>query len=201
MVNFGAMPPPDAVTQIGTVTTGPFYEEYLRYCNAPSDINEHLPLLYELAFKCEKICEFGVGYGRSTRAFLAVLEARKNQLYSYDVKVLEGVQELFLDAKKASLDATLHVQSTLDATIDEVDLLLVDSHHTYDQVKAELDLHGDKVYKYICFHDVELYGISGQDSGSVGIWPAINEWMATRPEWKIKEHRKNNNGMLILERK
>ena len=178
----------------------PFYEEYLEYCQLPSDINEHLSLLYKLAAEVRHTTEFGVGYGRSTRAFIAALHLTGGTHHSYEIKVLSGVEDLFKRAWDAKLDATLHIQSTLEANIEETDMLLVDSHHVYSQVKGELERSGDKVRKYICFHDTVTFGLSGQDSGSVGILPAINGWMDNHPEWKFKEQRDNNNGFWVLER-
>lgn len=178
----------------------PLYHEYIQFCNIPSDINEHMPLLYELALKCRHTTEFGVGYGRSTRAFLGALLKTNGVHHSYEVKLLEGVSELFARATKGQLNAWLHLQSTLDADIEQTDMLLVDSHHTYEQVKGELERHGDKVNKYIAFHDIVTYGEYGQDNGSIGISYAIEEWMAQHPEWQIYETRLNNNGMLILEK-
>lgn len=172
-------------------------EEYINQCSIPSDINEHLSLLYELAKECKHCTEFGVGYARSTRAFAAAMDEVNGTLHSYEFHLLDGVSGFFEQAKHV---ATLHLQNILDSEIEETDLLLVDSHHTYDQVKQELAKFGDKVRKYIVFHDVELYGLSGQDPGSVGIWPAINEWMDSHPQWKIKEHRYNNNGLLVVEK-
>lgn len=177
-----------------------FHDEYINYCNTPSDINEHLPVLFDLGCKVESIVEFGVGYGRSTRAFLAAIEKTKGSLDSFEMKLLIGVQELFDAAKTQGLNAELHLGNLLECELPPMDLLLVDSHHTYGQVNAELTKFGGLVQKYILFHDTELYGLSGQDPGSVGIWPAINEFLDAHPEWKIIEQRYNNNGLLVVEK-
>lgn len=173
---------------------------YTEYCLEPSDLNEHLPTLYNLALECVSITEFGVGFGKSTRAFLYALTTTMGTLNSYDIMLHDGVQDLFDEANKEGLAALFHLQSTLDCDINETDLLLVDSHHTYAQVKGELEKHSDRVKKFIVFHDTQLYGISGQDHGSVGIMPAINEWMDSHPQWRIKQEYYNNNGLLVVER-
>ncbi len=173
---------------------------YDEYCANPSDLNEHLPTLYNLALECNSIVEFGVGFGKSTRAFIYALTTTLGTLNSYDIKLHDGVEELFQQAKEDGLAALFHLQSTLECDINETDLLLVDSHHVYSQVKGELDRHSDKIKKYIAFHDTQLYGISGQDHASVGIMPAINEWMDAHPQWKIKQEYYNNNGLLVVER-
>lgn len=180
------------------MTINPLYTEYMQFCNIQSDINEHMPLIYELACKCTNTTEFGIGYGRSTRAFIAALLKTNGSHISYDLKILEGVPELFDRAERANLDAIYLQENTLHIEIEPTDMLLVDSHHTYKQVKEELELHGDKVAKYILFHDIVLFGDEGQDMGSLGIRPAIDDWMNDHPEWTIIEERLNNNGMLLL---
>lgn len=179
-----------------------FREEYLNYCATPSDINEHLPTLVKYGAwqgKAQSIVEFGVGYGRSTRAFLAAIAETKGSLNSYEMKLLDGVQELFDAAQAQGLDAHLHLGNLLElAKFETADVLLVDSHHTYHQVAAELTGFGDRINKFIIFHDTELYGLTGQDPGSVGIWPAINEFMDSHSEWKIIEQFYNNNGLLVI---
>jgi hypothetical protein len=33
-----------------------------------------------------------------------------------------------------------------------------------------------------------------------GLWPAVEEFLALHPEWKLKERYTNNNGLTVLER-
>ena len=51
-------------------------------CAAKTDINEHLPTLYEYAKRCQFITEMGVRDGQSTSAFLY---ANPLRLISYDL--------------------------------------------------------------------------------------------------------------------
>jgi hypothetical protein len=178
-------------------------EEYLKSCDTPSDINEHLELLFHLALDPEvyNITEFGIGYGRSTRAFLAALEEQEGRLRSYDLKVLEGVQELFDSATAQDIDAKIMLESTLEADVEPMNLLLVDSMHNYTQVATELLKHGNKCTKFICFHDIVSYGDHDEFGNGPGILKAIEEFMVVNPHWQIRERRYNNNGMLVLERK
>lgn len=198
-----------------------FYDVYMHCRTIPSDINEHLEFLYNMGKEVNHITEFGVGYGKSTLAFFAAVEETGGTLHSYEIKsrdvilsiperknynhqeelaVLSKIETAFNMARDAGLNVTLHLQDSLAHDIEETDLLLVDSHHTFNHVLAELTKHGDKVRKYIIFHDTETYGLSGQEKGSVGIWPAINQWMDGHPEWKIKEQYYNCNGLLVIER-
>ena len=163
--------------------------EYEQAKNTPSDINEHLEVLYEYAQKCDHITELGVRTGNSTRAFL---NAHKT-LISYDIEQDEHVQSLFYAASKL-FHARYHNADTLNLEIEPTDLLFIDTDHTYKHLSQELELHGDKARKYIIFHDTTTYGLE--------LVPAIFEFMdKNHGEWIIDKHFKHNNGLTILKRK
>ncbi len=175
-------------------TNNNFFEtEYLRAVKTPSDINEHLPILYDLAVRCDSIVEFGVRTGVSSRAFLL---ANVN-LLSVDIEKNNDVNALFNKAIKANY----LIADTREITIEETDMLFIDSLHTYDQLKKELDLHGNKVKKYLVFHDTFTYGLKGEIAGTVGLLPAIIEFIIENPCWFFKIYKINNNGLIVLERK
>lgn len=172
-----------------------FEYEYQRACLIPSDINEHLPVLSSLCEQCEHVTELGVGPARSTRAFLR----HDVELHSYEITPGTGIEDFFQKAKTAGRRVTLHVADTRKVEIAETDLMLVDSLHIYEQVKAELELHASKVKKYLVFHDTTTYADRGEFDGR-GIWPAIQEFLDSHPEWIMHERRTNNNGLTILKR-
>jgi hypothetical protein len=174
-----------------------FEQEYLDACARGSDINEHLPTLSKLTSGCKHVTEMGVFSGQSTRAFL-----RHDVTYiGYDYVVQEGMREFFQNAKNAGRNVTFHQKSTLEVEIEPTDLLFIDTWHTYDQLKKELELHADKAKKYIVFHDTTLFEFTDEPApGGKGLWPAIEEFLAEHPEWKIKKRYTNNNGLTILRR-
>jgi cephalosporin hydroxylase len=174
-----------------------FEREYTWAKERSSDMHQHVPWIAELSSECSHATELGVGYGVSTRAFL------KNdiELHSYEISVYPETQKFFDEAKAAGRRVTLHVEDTREAEIESTEIMLVDSYHSYDQVKCELERHANKVSKYILFHDTELYGMVGQ-GGERGIMPAIWEFLeANHTEWELFEQRKNNNGMILFKRK
>ena len=172
-----------------------FEKEYLDACERDTDIHEHLPLLSELTSQCSHVTELGVGWAQSTRAFL-----RHNvELHSYEFMPLPGIREFFEEAKNAGRNVTLHVDDTRKVEIAETDLMLVDSLHIYEQVQKELELHAGKVRKYLLFHDTTLFADHGEFGGK-GIWPAVQEFIDSHPEWQLVERRTNNNGLTILKR-
>lgn len=174
---------------------------YKTRCDLPSDINEHLPTLKKYADECEHITEMGVRWVVSTFAFMAGLPKK---LISYDIEPLENwgfkTEELVELAKENGIEFQFKIANTLDLEIEETDLLFLDTDHTYNQVKGELSLHGNKAKKYIIFHDTTTFEFKGMNGDTIGLWPAIGEFMAENPQWVICERFHNNNGLTILKR-
>jgi hypothetical protein len=175
-------------------------KEFAEAATTPSDIHEHLPVLYELAKDCNHIIEMGVRTGISTRAFLRV----DAKLISYDIVTDQKVVDLINEAKKAGKDATFIEADVLKIDIEETDLLFIDTWHTYEQLKQELSLHGNKSRKYMVFHDTNTFGLKnegGEAYGtSQGLLPAIIEFLMVNPHWRFKKFLTNNNGLTVLER-
>lgn len=171
-----------------------FEKEYKDACQRNSDINEHLPRLSELAAECSVICELGVGWAQSTRAFLSNPNV---ELHSYEFRPFPEVVNFFNEAKQSGRNVTLHITDTRTVVIPECDMLFVDSLHTYEQVRKELELHSIQTKKYIGFHDTTTFEHNGEFGGE-GIWRAIQEFLDTHPEWKMVERYTNNNGLTIL---
>jgi hypothetical protein len=168
-----------------------FKHEYENACNTSSDINEHLPVLFEYANKVNHITELGVRWGVSTRAFLYSAVLNKTTLRSYDINLYHTVTELFDMAIKINPNVSYQQANTLDLTIEATDLLFIDTLHTYEQLSTELKLHGNKAKKYIIFHDtVTFFELS----------KAIDEFCEANKHWKLLSNYTNNNGLKILER-
>jgi cephalosporin hydroxylase len=100
-----------------------------------------------------------------------------------------------------------------------VDMVFIDTWHVYGHLKRELAKFSKVTKKYIAMHDTTVDDVYGetirmgfnakqqsQDSGypieeiNCGLWKAIEEFLATNPEWRLKERFTNNNGLTILER-
>ena len=170
--------------------------EFLRRCFTPSDINEHLPLLFALASQCDKIVEFGVRTGNSTVAFPSGLNLRAGTLISYDINPPDETiakwrsvfwRWIFVRADTAHLEA-----------IDDCDLLFIDTVHTDAQIAAELAYHRF-VRRWIVIHDTVLFWKDGE-GGTPGIGGPIIGFLQTHPEWRLCAQLTNNNGMMVLER-
>ena len=174
-----------------------FESEYGKAKKTPSDINQNVNILYELAKECKTVIEMGVRTGVSTRAFLNT----DVQLLSFDIVLDPQVQKLFDEAKKQSKKVQYVKADVLKIEIEETDMLFIDTYHVYEQLKQELKLHGNKAKKYIAFHDTYTFGLVGENKqDKKGLLTAIIEFMIENPHWKFKIHKTNNNGMTVLER-
>lgn len=170
---------------------------FLQAKQSPSDINEHVDRLLELGKECTHITELGSRGGVSTTAWAA---ARPKKLVCYDLTRHGSIDPIEHAARAADVEFVFHVQDVRSVSIEATDLLFIDTLHVYDQLKVELKLHADKARKYIVLHDTETFGQHGEIPGSVGLWPAVEEFLAVRPEWTLHERRSNNNGLTVLRR-
>ena len=174
----------------------------------PSDINEHIETLYNLAKECSHITEMGVRNVVSTWAFML---RNPETLIGIDLHTNDNV----LIAKEAYPKWQFVKADTTKITIEETDLLFIDTLHIYSQLKKELILHANKVKKYIVLHDTTTYGFVDEPTSwqtpeimenykieeKRGLQPAIIEFLNDNHEWIMFKEYTNNNGLTILKRK
>lgn len=189
-------------------------EKYDYWCSTPTDINEHLPTIKKYADQCNHITEFGVYLSKgSTWAFLMSCAENTSKVYfSYDDKKRLQAQETWNLVKDMNINWTFNENDTTKMPpIEETDLLLIDTEHVYDVISKELEIHASRVRKFIIFHDtVSRWDVSPHPSSpswladgntsspTIGIGPAITEFLQGNPEWCIIEDRKNNNGLMVI---
>jgi hypothetical protein len=177
----------------------------------PSDINEHIPTLIKYGNECDHITEMGVRGIMSTWAFLA---SSPKKLISYDIenptKFGGDINSVYETAKQYGIDFQFIQANVRDITIEQTDLLFLDTWHVYEQLQIELKLHSPKANKYIILHDTttyEIYGespyydVHGKQVQHKGLWPAIEEFLKDNSSWVLHERFVNNNGLTILKRK
>lgn len=163
------------------------------------DIVHHMGTLALLAAQSSRVAEFGVRTGNSTVALLYGLNNRMGtKLFSFDIAdhsldfdphtVFPNVEWRFTKGDTKEL-----------ANMPTVDLLFIDTLHTYEQVTAELKYAG-AVNRWIAFHDTVLNRTVGEGGGE-GIWKAITEFLAKNQDWRMLCHFTNCNGLTIIERK
>ncbi len=187
--------------------------EFKLHSEHPSDINEHLPTIYEYAKKCDHVTEMGVRWVSSS---WALLRANPKKIVSYDIIKDPNVQQLIDASAEYGINFHFIEQDVLKADIEDTDMLFIDTWHTYKQLFAELNLHAGKVKKYILFHDTVSYALVDEGtydclseialdmkSEKQGLVAAINDFLATEKgqQWEIERVYSNNNGLTIMRRK
>jgi cephalosporin hydroxylase len=131
---------------------------YLHYLTQPSDIQAHLGLLYSLARG--NVVELGTRSGVSTAALLAGVERRGGRVWSVDIDDCAHLyaghpQWTFWQSSSTDADTVQDI-ATYHGPID---LLLIDTEHTVEQVTAELALWAPLMRPggHICLHDPETF--------------------------------------------
>lgn len=173
-------------------------EQYNIHRQKPSDINEHLPILYKYALECDAIAEFGV---RNVCSSYAFAHARPKKLICVDIQQTTEATEFIKLCLSENINAAFFHADTLTFELEEVDMLFIDTWHTFKQLSQELKLHGNKAKKYIIFHDTITFGVcdEGGNSGeNCGLQPAIANFLKENSHWKELATYKNNNGLTIL---
>lgn len=194
---------------------------YKFYCEAPSDINEHLPTLHTYAMNCKHVTECGVRGAVSSYAFADALMNRPGtKMIGVDLETNMNVERFLDSCKSVGLETVFYKQSDLECPIEQTDLLFIDTWHVYGHLKRELARWHSYVNRYIILHDTTVDAIHGEtlrvgwdpvtqskQSGipveeiTKGLWPAVTEFLEWHPEWALERRYENNNGLTILVRK
>lgn len=197
--------------------------KYEHECSHSSDINEHLPTLYKYANECNSVFETGVRGCVSSWALTYGLLTNNNNSPKYilfnDINEC-NIQELLNATSTENITTEYIWKSNLLLGFDKTyDLTFIDTWHIYGQLKRELEKFCKITNKYIIMHDTtadewlgetirnswnaeEQSAVSGFPVEEInkGLWPAIEEFLQTNPEWILHERFTNNNGLTILKK-
>jgi hypothetical protein len=169
---------------------------FARVSREPTDMIDHMPTIKRYSQQCSSAVEFGVYDCTSTWALLA---GHPQKLTSYDIERRVEVNDVELAAKDSGTTFQFVLADSAMVEIDEVDLLFIDSMHTYEHLNKELALHHSRVKKYVILHDTTTFGAVGQTGGR-GLWVAVEEFLETHKEWRVVERYTNCHGLTILGR-
>jgi len=186
-------------------------EELLTYlqerARTPSDINEHLMFLYKLVAEsnAQKIVELGVRGGNSTCAlviaaaqtggFVTSVDHGRGTEYSRQPtrEALEQTSFMIIDKLALGAHWSLVIKDDLEFASeydDEIDILMIDTAHSYEQTKKELAAWGDKVVSGGC---IILHDTVSFPEQNKAIWEFLDE----RQSCSYVEHL-NCNGLGII---
>ena len=180
-----------------------------------SDINEHLLQQRLLAQRCKSILQIGVASFMPTWAFFLGLTSGSSYI-AIDHRIEpDGVSEVFEIAADRGIDAQFLEQDNIAIDQEGFDMVFIDGIHTYAQVTYELYQLAPYTWKYLTLHDssgpwgeADDLRYTGDRSEypewinktKRGVWPAISDFLAINPDWRLKQRKTNNNGFTILER-
>lgn len=196
------------------------YALYQLHHQMPSDINEHLPPLRQLASECSSAVEIGIRSIVSTWGVLQGLSESPFQSHNYlGIDIDAPPEDMFNLAKtlseKNGINFSFCQANDMEIELEEADMLFIDSLHTYCHLTYELEKFSPKIRKYIALHDtsapwgnVDDYNYHGDyseypahiDRSKRGLWPAVEDFLARHPEWSLHARYLNNHGFTILKR-
>jgi hypothetical protein len=197
-----------------------FKNRYMQKCVEISDINEHLPTLFNYASDCQTVTECGVRSVTSSYAFAAALQPRENtRLIQVDTQSHPNIDRFQAECKVEGLASVFYGMSDLECPLEQTDLLFIDTWHVYGQLKRELERWHTHVRNYIILHDTTVDEWEGEtirnkwdavrqsmETGipiheiRMGLWPAVTGFLAEHRDWVLHERYTNNNGLTILKR-
>lgn len=176
--------------------------EYIHRAGQSSDIADHLPWLLAQASRRKVIAELGVRGGNSTAALLCGAGRAYGHLWSVDINppdVPAGWHQdpiwSFAQCDSVSAQALAFIPNTLD-------MILIDTSHTYDQTMAELAAYGPRMRRggLIACHDTQW------DEGDISlpkpggpVTAALDDYtLATGRTWRNRDSRPGLYGMGII---
>lgn len=161
-----------------------------------TDMQGHMDVLKQYASISRRIAEFGVYDCTSTWALLA---GRPTKLTSYDILRRPEVSDVEKAANGCGVGFEFVLADSASVDIGQVDLLLIDSLHTYEHLSNELRIHAKNVTQFIILHDTETFGHTDETYSGRGLWPAVEEFLQSNP-WTILHRFTHCHGLTILTR-
>lgn len=195
-------------------------KKYIELCDKESDINEHLPTLYNYASRCESILELGIRDCISSWAFVYGLlnnNKPKKKIFLNDILPCK-IDDLLEKTEDLNIDIQYQWINDLELDINEkYDMTFIDTWHIYGQLKRELAKFSKITNKYIIMHDTTIDGEFSECCRSkyiafdseytrqeltLGLWYAISEFLENNKDgWVLHKRFTNNCGLTILEKK
>lgn len=163
--------------------------DYELRCGEKSDIADHLPRLHtEASIPDVKVIELGVRSGNSTAAFLTAATEHNGHVWSVDIawphvpKEWTGLEQwTFLLGDDLLL---------ADQLPNDVDIVFIDTAHTYELTVAELETYAPKLRPggRFLLHDTELEhpDASPASDPPFPVAKAIQHWTASREDVNVE---------------
>jgi predicted O-methyltransferase YrrM len=178
-------------------------DEFVTRCAGNSDIVGHLPYLHDRASVggCVAL-ELGVRSGESTSAFLAAVEAHRGHLWSVDIDPPSIPVEWYDNTHWSFVQGDDLDPVTVDQLPHKIDLLFIDTSHTYRHTFDELAFYGPRVRRggVILLHDTDLEvapgSVADEDRG-FPVRRAVQDWCKT--QFLTPDFRDGWHGLGVIE--
>jgi cephalosporin hydroxylase len=209
-----------------TYTSEPLIEISQRMVRHPSDISDHLPLLFIEAMlaRPELIVELGVRGGESTFVFERAAKHFNAHLVSIDIEDCSGTSDYerwhFIQGDDVQLAHNFADWCRAINISPAIDVLFIDTSHLYEHTVQEINAWFPLLAANakVIFHDTHMTRLYRRRNGSMGVgWEnergviaAIEEYLGRKVdetrdfvEWHnpwIIRHFAGSNGLTILEK-
>ena len=206
-----------------SASRGTIAAKYAALSTTASDIHEHLPVIRAYVAAAATATEIGVRHGVASWAFAQGAVDRLDA----GLPVTYRAADITKQPEVAALDAAMADCAGVRYSFTEADdlkvepwhseVLFIDTWHVYRQLFAELKRWSPYAGRYILLHDTTLFGHTDEEhwghggkpveeglytgvAPKAGLWPAVEDFLAGDPAWRLRERRENNNGLTVLER-
>lgn len=188
--------------------------------SAESDIGEHLNDLAILSSQCESVCELGTRYMVSTVSILYGLSKNNSSKKYFGFDLTYPPEQIFSEIEHMAhinkIDFHFTTGNDLYLDIPQVDMLFIDTWHSYMHLSFELEKFHARANKFIALHDTSApWGFENEpkyfesnfvypswiDTSKKGLWPAVLDFLDRHPEWALEYRKLNCNGFTVLKRK
>lgn len=173
-------------------------ELYAEACNKVSDVFMHCPTIREFASRCQHVTELGLN---SSGVCISIMAGQPPMFIAY------GKNQNIIDALAKKLPESagrthlkVRIGDPLSIQIEQTEMLVLDTYHSYSQLKQELLKHAGSVTKYLVIVSSYAFASRGEDGNSPGIMDAVLEFLEKNNHWEIVFNERKNNGLLILQR-
>jgi len=166
--------------------------------NSQWSVNELLPLIRAIVekYNCRTAVEFGTAQCRTS---CAILMGGVEKLQSYDVDRDPVVDHFEVLTEAEGKDWCQMLADSGEVEIPVCDLLFIDTMHHAEHLTKELRV-ANAVRKIIVLHDTTTYWEDGDD-GKSGLRYAVEPFLHSQVEWKLKYQFVFNNGLMVLEKR
>jgi hypothetical protein len=166
---------------------------YTMFLNNKRDLNEHLPLIREVASGMSHVTAFT----KRREWDAAVLMESPKVFISHNIEndvMMPEIRSLVADKLEYVFD---NQQSSMVESIDPTDLLIIDTVHHADRLRYELKKFAPSVSRRIMVRGTGSFGTTAEGGGP-GLFDAMREFVAEFPEWFVMYHSNHQYGLSVL---